>query len=105
MIKDVETNSEKYKENPTWDDIHIHRKRQFTTERGFEFVDHYFKRQNGPAWEERSARYSRFDKNLFNALKGRDFNRKWHQHKMAQITGHTKRSAESVSFLSSKKDP
>ena len=91
MIKDVETNSEKYKENPNWDDIHNHRRRQLTTDRGFKFVDHYFPRQNGPALEKQSARYSRFDKSLFNSLKGRYFNRKWRKHKMAQMTGHTER--------------
>ena len=70
MIDDVETNSEKYEENPTWDDIHNHRKRQFTTERGFKFYDHFFQRQKDPAWEKRLERYFHFDKDLFDSIKG-----------------------------------
>ena len=70
LIEDVETNSEKYKENPTWDDIHKHRKRQFSTERGFEFVHHFFPRQEDPAYEKILARYSHFDKILFEAFTG-----------------------------------
>ena len=70
MIDDVETNSEKYEENPTWDDVHNHRKRQFTTERGFKFFDNFFQRRKDPAWEKRLERYSHFDKDLFDSIKG-----------------------------------
>ena len=67
MIKDVETNSQKYSENPTWNGhIQEHRKRQFATERGFKFVDYYFQRNR-----DLTDRYSLFDKELFEALKGR----------------------------------
>ena len=65
-MKDVEANSEKYSENPSWsEDILEHRKRQFTTERGFVFADYYFSRQKNPV-----ARYSHFYKDIFEDLKG-----------------------------------
>ena len=65
LIKDVETNSEKYDENPSWNrDILDHRKKQFSTERGFRFADFYFNREKG------GGTYTNFDKNVFEYLKG-----------------------------------
>ena len=65
-MKDIEASSEKYSDNPSWtEDILEHRRRQFTTERGFRFADYHFSRQ-----KDAVARYSHFDKHIFEDLKG-----------------------------------
>ena len=67
LLRDIETSSEKFNENPTWkEDIHAHRKRQFTSERGFKFAELYFKRRIELGY----ARYAMFDQTLFESLKG-----------------------------------
>ena len=69
LIKDVDTNSERYDENPSWNtDVLKHIKKQFTTERGFRpAADYHFYRQTGGG-------LTNFDKNIFEILKGKHMN-------------------------------
>ena len=83
MIKDVETNSERYDENPTWNrDILDHRKKQFSTERGFRFADIYFNREKG------GGTYTNFDKNVFEYLKGIHKNKAWYPKQVSCVSDH-----------------
>ena len=82
MIKDVDTNSERYEENPSWNkDVLKHIKKQFTTERGFRFADYHFNRQTGGGLKI-------FDKNAYEIFKGIHMNQGWCSKYVSCVSDH-----------------